>query len=228
MPHRRTRWLIAVPLAAVALAAGGGWIYTHVVEGKAPKPLALTDASPSAGAPSGSPAGLDGTWRVTGNSQVGYRVDEVLFGSHATAVGRTSKVTGSMTIAGTRVTAASFTVDMASVASDRERRDGQYRNRIMETDRFPTASFELTQPIGLKTVAAQGVTVSARATGTLTLHGRSKVVTLDLRARRTGATIEVNGTYPLVFADWGIPDPSFGPARVEDHGELELLLVLGR
>lgn len=232
MARRKVRWLVAAPVAVVALLAGGGWFYTHVVEGKAPDRLALSEASPSAtsGAASagGTAVAVAGTWTATGDSQVGYRVDEVLFGSHATAVGRTDKVTGSLTVAGTRVTAASFTVDMASVSSDRERRDGQYRDRIMQTGTYPTSSFTLTQPIDLGAVPASGATVTARATGKLTLHGQTKDVTFDLKARRTGTTVEVNGTIPVVFADWGIPDPSFGPAQVEDHGELEFLLVFAR
>jgi hypothetical protein len=49
-------------------------------------------------------------------------------------------------------------------------------------------------------------------------------VTVDVTARRAGGTIAVNGTIPVVFADYGIPDPSFGPAQVEDHGEIEFLV----
>jgi polyisoprenoid-binding protein YceI len=225
---RKLRWLVGTPLAVLVLLVGGAWFYTHVVEGKAPDRLALSDTSPSAGPTGGTPVAADGTWTATSASQVGYRVDEVLFGSHATAVGRTSKVTGTLVVAGTDVTKASFTVDMASVASDRERRDGQYRNRIMETSRFPTSSFELTRPIALKALPANGVTVSATATGRLTLHGQTKDVTFAVKAKRDGAAIQVNGSIPVVFADWGIPDASFGPAQVEDHGTLEFLLVFAR
>jgi hypothetical protein len=32
----------------------------------------------------------------------------------------------------------------------------------------------------------------------------------------------------VTFADYGIPEPSFGPATVEDHGEVELLVVFTR
>jgi hypothetical protein len=30
---------------------------------------------------------------------------------------------------------------------------------------------------------------------------------------------------PVVFADYGIPSPSFGPATVEDNGEIEFLVT---
>ena len=50
-------------------------------------------------------------------------------------------------------------------------------------------------------------------------------MSFPLKARRNGANIEVNGTIPITFAEWNIPNPSFGPAETEDHGELEFLLV---
>lgn len=223
----RLKLLIAAPFVLVALVLGGTWVYVNVIQGDAPERLSLsTDPAPAAGTtPSG---GVDGTYVLTSKSQVGYRVEEVLFGQDTTAVGRTSKVTGSLTISGTSVTATTFTVDMASVESDQSRRDGQYRNRIMETSTYPTSTFTLTSPIVLGSVPADGATVTAQATGDLTLRGVTKRVTFEVRARRTGATVEANGAIHLVFDEWGIPSPSFGPAEVEDEGELEFLLVFAK
>ena len=51
-------------------------------------------------------------------------------------------------------------------------------------------------------------------------------VTFDLVATQTAEGIAVNGSIPVTFADYGIDDPSFGPAEVEDSGEIEVLLVL--
>jgi polyisoprenoid-binding protein YceI len=225
---RRLRWLIAVPLALVALATGGTWAYLHLVEGKAPAALRLSDSTSGAvpsGTSSGAPAAA-GNWTVTSGSRAGYRVGEVLFGQHATAVGRTDRVTGSLSLSGTTVSAATFTVDMASVASDQSRRDRQYRERIMSVDQFPTSTFVLTSPIALGAAPAAGATVKATATGDLTLRGVTKRVTFDVEARRTGSRLEVAGSIPVTFGEWGIPSPSFGPAEVEDHGSVEFLLVL--
>jgi len=55
--------------------------------------------------------------------------------------------------------------------------------------------------------------VTVPATGELTVHGTKKTVTTDVTAKRSGGTIQVNGTIPVVFADYGIPNPSFGPAQ---------------
>lgn len=236
MPVRR-RWLVAIPVAAVVLVVAGTWVFIHFVEGPAPKRLAFDPApsapsTPAAGATAGAtgtgPAGLDGTWKPTKASQAGYRVKEILFGQSTTAVGRTNAVTGQLAIAGTKVTDASFTVDMTQVRSDQSRRDGQFRGRIMETDQFPTSTFKLASPVDLGTIPGDQQPASYTVTGDLTLHGTTRPVTFKLDARRNGATIEVNGTIPITFADWKIPNPSLGPADTEDHGELEFLLVFAR
>ena len=224
----RRKLLIAAPFVLVALVLGGTWLYVNVVQGDAPTELSLSGDAPTTPGATAAPGSADGTYAVTGDSRVGYRVDEVLFGQETTAVGRTSKVTGSLTISGARVTATAFTVDMASVESDKERRDAQYRGRIMDVATYPTSTFVLTSPVELGGVPADGVTVTATATGDLTLRGVTRRVTFEVKARRTGARVEASGSIHLVFDDWAIPSPSFGPAKVEDQGELEFLLVFAR
>jgi len=127
--------------------------------------------------------------------------------------------------AGATIDKGDFTVDMTTVESDSGNRDRQFQGRIMDTSKFPTSTFTLTQPIELGSVPSEGQTVTASATGDLTLHGTSKPVTFDVQAQLKDGKIEVNGTIPIVFADYGIPNPTFGPASTEDHGVLEFLLV---
>jgi polyisoprenoid-binding protein YceI len=161
---------------------------------------------------------------VASGSVVGYRVNEVLFGQTNVAVGRTSAVTGSMTVNAKTVSTAEFTVDMTTVSSDQARRDEQFNGRIMDTATFPTATFKLTQPIALGSIPADGVERTLQATGTLTLHGVTKTVVFSITGRKTGSTVQVAGSIPIAFADWNIPNPSFGPVTTEDHGVLEFAL----
>ena len=243
--RNRVKLAIAVPLALVVLATVGSWTYLNVIKDDAPDRLTLggggttpaqssattaatggtTDSSPLAPGPT---SGIDGTWKVIEGSQAGYRVKEILFGQSAVAVGRTDDVTGQISIAGATVTSGSFTVDMTSVASDESRRDNQFRSRIMNVSTYPTSTFEVTKPIALSSVPPDGTTVDVKATGELTLRGTTKEVTVGLEAQRSGSTIKVAGSVPIVFEDWGIPNPSFGPADTEDSGDLEFLLVFGR
>ncbi len=171
---------------------------------------------------------VSGTWVVAPDSEVGYRVSEVLGGIDTTGSGRTNQVSGTLTIAGTRATAAEFTVDMASITSDSDRRDGQFRTRIMTVDEFPTATFVLTQPIDFGTAPAEGAQITASATGDLTLRGVTKTVTFDLTAQYENGRVGVLGNIPILFSDYEIPDPSNGIATVKDNGSLEFVLLFDK
>jgi polyisoprenoid-binding protein YceI len=218
----------------VVLVEGGIFVYIHFISpDPAPKltfssvPAASAAASSDAGDPALTAAGaIEGTWKVGDGSKVQYRIQEKLSGQDNEATGGTTAVTGQLSVAGTAVNSASFTVDMKKVSSDESQRDGQFQNRIMNTSRFPTATFELTSPIELTAIPDNLVQVTVKATGQLTLHGTTNTVTFDLLARRNGAHIEVNGTIPVTFSDYGIDNPSGGPASVGDSGDLEFLLVL--
>ncbi|MGB8858215.1 MAG: YceI family protein [Ilumatobacteraceae bacterium] len=169
--------------------------------------------------------GVDGEWAVSAGSEVGYRVDESINGFDTTANGRTQVVTGSFTIDGTVVSAGTFTVDMTTFKSDESRRDGQFNGRIMAVDQFPTATFTLTAPIDFQQVPTDGSTITASATGDLTLHGVTKSVTFDVEATFQGGRVGVLGKIPVLFADYGIPNPSFATIATEDNGLLEFVLV---
>jgi polyisoprenoid-binding protein YceI len=171
-----------------------------------------------------APAGAQ-EWVVTDASQLGYRVKEVLFGVDTEAVGRTNQITGSFLIDGQAVTSGSFVVDVASISSDESRRDGQFRGRIMSTDEFPEAIFTLTEPIELGTDPVEGATVSTDATGELTLRGVTNPVTFALDGRVENGRIGVLGNIPIVFEDYGVPNPSTGGITTEDNGLLEFVLV---
>jgi polyisoprenoid-binding protein YceI len=120
-----------------------------------------------------------------------------------------------------------MTVDMTSVTSDQSRRDGQFTGRIMETAEHPTGTFRLTAPIELGSEPAVGSTVTAKATGDLTLKGVTRPVTFDVAVKRADASVAVSGAVPVTFSDYGIDNPSIGGfVSVGDTGTVEFLLVL--
>lgn len=202
----RTTALAAALVAAVAL------------------PGLATAQSPSA-APAASAAAasaLDGTWTIdhtigsfdydagdfTG-SWVGYRAVEELVGIGGTeAVGRTPDIDGSITVAGTQITAADLTADLTTLRSDQSMRDGQLGRQGVETDQFPTATFVLTQPIELGAIPAEGTPITAEAVGDLTLHGVTKSVTIPLNAVWQGDVIGVSGSLTFPWGDFGMTQPS--------------------
>lgn len=239
---RRWRIVLAVAVTALVLFVGAPWVYINVIRepaaesfldevtatslvemGDAPTPT-LAESSPAADAVL---TDASGTWSVTPESQAGYRVDEVLFGQNVTAVGRTNAVTGSVTIADLVVTAADFTVDMTTVRSDEPKRDAQFESRIMDVINYPTATFSLGSPITVD-AAALSATATHSASGTLTLRGTSKPVELSVVSAIKDGRIVLVGEIVIVFADWGIPNPSIPGISTEDSGVLEFSLVLGR
>jgi polyisoprenoid-binding protein YceI len=223
---RRKLWWVVGGVALVALlAVAAPFVYIHFVESDSPPKLHVSTTAPP-GTTGSSPAPLDGTWKVTNDSTVGYRVDEVLFGQDNTATGRTHDVTGQIAISGKEVATGSFEADLTTVKSDENRRDNQFQGRIMNTAQFPKATFALTSPITLAKIPANGAKITANATGDLTLHGTTNSVTFPVEATRTGDTIQVSGSIPVTFADYGIDNPSFAAVTTKDHGELEFLLLL--
>jgi polyisoprenoid-binding protein YceI len=231
MTKNGKRWLWIAIGAVVVVLLGvvvAPFVYIHFIEpDPAPKLDISTTAPPTtAGGASATRAPLTGTWNVVDGSKGQYRVEETLFGQDATATGTSDKVSGSMTIDGTTVETAKFTVDLTALSSDRSNRDAQVQGRILNTSQFPDATFTLTKPIELGQEPADGAEITAQATGDFTVHGTTKNVTIDLKARRTGNTIEVSGSLPITFSDYGIDNPSGGPAQVGDTGAMEFLLEL--
>ncbi len=232
--RRRLIWWIGAAAALIAaLAVAGPFIYIHFIEGPAPAKLELPTTHASTSAPgsttSAASAAINGTWNVGPGSQAGYRVQEVLLGQSATAVGRTTKIWGSLTIGSTSVSNGSFTVDMASVVSDQSQRNAQFDGRIMDVNQYPTATLVLTAPIPLGTLPVGGTSKQYSARGTLTMHGVSKAVTFTVTAERIGSDIDVLADLPISFSDWNIANPSIGGfVTTADNGTLEVLLHLTR
>lgn len=183
--------------------------------------------------------GVDGTWTVDPSvgsfsdytsAWAGFRVNEVLgqgIGS-TTAIGRTPDVSGELTIDGTTLSAATIEVDLTTITSDRTRRDDAIQ-RALETSGYPTATFVLTEPVDLGGVPADGETVTATATGDLTIHGTKQSVSFPLEAQLVGDTIVVVGSTEVTFSDYGVEMPT-APivVSVEDRGILELQLFFTR
>ncbi|HET9613914.1 MAG TPA: YceI family protein [Candidatus Limnocylindrales bacterium] len=253
----RSRTAVTAIVAILLLALGGGAVaYVLFLKGDDVAPLALPSAAASAG--SGTPAAgdassgsgtslppasaplldaarLPGTWTIGAGSTVGYRVRERLasLSADSDAVGRTSGITGTATIASSggslSVTAAAFTVDMTSLASDRPMRDNRLRSDGIQTDQFPTSRFTLTQSVALPPNAAAGAAFNVTLHGNLTLHGVTRPIDLPASARLSGNTIQVAGSYSFPFSDFQINPPNIGGfVAVEDHGTLEFLVMLTR
>jgi len=237
MSNRGTVVAAAVVGALLVGAAGIGIIYFVLFSGSSPQKLALSSPTPStsASSASASPASTPatGTWTVTSGSQAGYRVREQLASLPAPsdAVGRTSAVTGTLLLAqsasGYSVTAASVRVDVSKLSSDQSRRDQRIHSQGLESDRYPTATFQLATPIALPATAANDQAISVSASGALTIHGVTKTVTIPITARLNGSKIELVGSITFPFSQFGMTPPSIGGfVTVQDNATMEFQIFL--
>ena len=212
--------IVAVVVLGVVAAVVGTNLYTSSENAKA-------SAAPSVAA-SRAPSTIDdadlsGTWTVGGDSEAGYRVHEVLNGSDVTVTGRTDSVTGSATVDGSAITEAEITVQVADIATDSNQRDSYFRDSAMDAAAFPTATFALTEPVADAVPSGSGTT-KVEATGNLTLHGVTKPVTATLEVGLNGDGVDISGSIPITFSDYGVQAPNLGFVKVDDSGAVEFVV----
>jgi polyisoprenoid-binding protein YceI len=216
--HHWLRWAVAGLATVLVLALAGTFGYVHLQAGSVPAPLALPKLV-SAAAGEGS-APVTGTWTAGPGSLAGYRIREDFLGPGNTMVGRTSAVTGRFVIARNEITGASLRVGLGTVTANGTAQP-QYA-KILDTARFPAATFTLTKPIVVGSRLVMNKTFRVPATGLLTMHGITRRVTFEATARYSGSLIEAAGSIPVLLSDWNIHTPQL----LQDHSLLEFLLIL--
>jgi polyisoprenoid-binding protein YceI len=161
------------------------------------------------------PAGAGPTVRfevTPAGNEVRYRVTEQLAGFDLPndAVGKTSAVTGAIVLdsAGKVVPADSrITATVSGLTSDRSRRDGYVRSRILETDSFPTVALQPTSLDGLPWPLPASGTASFRLAGNLTIKGVTHPSTWTVMAAFRGDTVSGLAATAFTFSDFGLNQP---------------------
>ncbi len=227
--------VLAVGTAVVVAAIVGILIWLNFLRADGPEEFDLTENTTESGSPAensetGSAENLDGTWTVASGSEAGYRVVEDLRTvKDFEVVGRSEQVTGSITIDGTVVNEASFEIDVASITTDNAQRDRAFAGAdVMNTAEFPTATLTLTEPADFDAAPKPGEAVTAKAIGELTLRDTTQPVEFDVQAQVLDGQIELVASVQVVFADYGIDNPSNAVATVRDEGTVEAKLLLER
>ena len=232
----RARWSVLAAVLVVGAVIGGYVAWDQILRGDNVAPLTLASGDPSG---SGSVSTITstaqavGTWNVSSLSVVGYRVREKLasLSAQSDAVGRTSSVTGSATLAASgsdlSVTAAQFQADLTTLTSDKSMRDQKLHTLGLESDTFPNSTFKLTSPVAVPATGISGATFSVTLNGDFTLHGVTKSVSIPAQARVVGSQIEIVGSLTFPMADYGITPPSIGGfVTVTDQATLEFDVFL--
>jgi polyisoprenoid-binding protein YceI len=121
-----------------------------------------------------------------------------------------------------------ITFDVTTLASDNRDRDNFVKMDTLQTRQFPKADFVPTKATGLTLPLATTGTFTFKLTGNLTIHGKTKEVTFDVVAKRSGADLTATATLaPSVkFGDFGMSAPSVPFRVVSIVDEIRLVVEL--
>ena len=141
-----------------------------------------------------------------------YRVREQLAGFDLPndAIGRSSGVSGALVLdekGGVVPGPSRIVVNVAELRSDRDRRDGYVRRRILESDSFPTATLAPTVIRGLPWPLPASGQAPLTLAGDLTVKGVTRPTTWNAIANFAGDTISGTAATAFTFADFGLDQP---------------------
>jgi polyisoprenoid-binding protein YceI len=157
---------------------------------------------------------------ASGESKLTYTVREKLnfLPNESDAVGSTTEVTGQVKLDGP----SQLSVDLSTLTSDQDRRDGYIRQTLFRTD--PIATFAV-DSIMLPASYTPGSTVTQTVAGTANIRGVQGPLTFEVEANFDGTTLQIHGTTDFTWADFNIPPPNTQIAQVGDNVHIEILVV---
>lgn len=114
-------------------------------------------------------------------------------------------------------------IDLHSLSSDSDRRDGYVRQRMFPDD--PVATFTVTDLGQLPEPFTVGEVVAREVAGQLAIRGVTKPVTFDVEARLDPGKLFILGRTTFTWAELEIPPPNIpGRIQVKDEVRVEVLL----
>lgn len=177
---------------------------------------------------------IDGIWSVGSGSFAGYAVDETLRGLNATVRGRTDSVSGQIDITDAHLVSATIECNLADVHSNLKVRDDYFSHDVIDTEAYPTATFRTNEPVDLgelledTSAEMDQNALEVVIPGEVELNGKVVAAEANAEAVVTPHGIQVNGSVPLVWSDFGVTPPETDIVSVADSGTLEFLLLLNR
>ena len=145
-------------------------------------------------------------------SSARYRVREQLMGHDLPndAVGETKSLTGAIAFdANGKVIRdeSKFTLDAGSFVSDQNRRDGYVRNRLLESEDYPTITFVPTEIRGVKPPIPKSGTAQIQMLGDLTVHGVTRPTTWTGTIQFNSAGVTGNASTVFTFENIQLEQP---------------------
>jgi len=175
------------------------------------------------------PDTTDGRWVLSAQeSEARYRVKEQLAGFDLPndAVGVTREITGTITFAsdGSIVSEQSeVRVQLGSLTTDNDRRDGYVRSRTLEVEQYPEAVLVPRRFVNLSNPLPVTGSVSFQMEADLSLHGETHPTVWEVTAEFGAEAISGFATTAFPFHTFGIAVPQVARVlSVDDNIRLEL------
>lgn len=113
-------------------------------------------------------------------------------------------------------------VDVDSGASGNDSRDGRMKRDLLETAKYPLATFEPQKVTGF---SASATTQTISVAGNFTLHGAAHPMTLQFAVTQNGASPAATTaatSFKIPYVAWGIKDPSIPFVHVEKEVTIDI------
>jgi polyisoprenoid-binding protein YceI len=107
-------------------------------------------------------------------------------------------------------------VDAAVMVTGNASRDQKMREKILETDRFPEIVFEAKHVAADLSRFGKDQHFTVEVTGDLTVHGKSESMRLPVDVFVFPDYVVLSGSFPLLWKQFGLADPSFGLVKVRE------------
>jgi polyisoprenoid-binding protein YceI len=193
-------WLLL--LAGLSLATLGSG---HAAEGATP-------------ATSSPPAARVATYRIdTGASTAGFSLGATLH----TVIGVGGKMSGELTLEPSGSDrwklGGEVQVEAGSLDTGNIKRDFKMHNSTLEVTRYPLFRFLPAIATGAlpEALRGDGGPFPLTLTGRLEIRGVAREISLTATVSFRGSRVVVEGSFPVSFLDWGVPDPSVFVLRVD-------------
>jgi polyisoprenoid-binding protein YceI len=159
-----------------------------------------------------------------------YKVREQLAGISfpSDAVGTTQGVSGTIVInpdGSIDASKSKLTVDLRTIKSDQQMRDGYIQGRTLETEKFPLLEFVPKRAVGLPVPlpSGRGAQSGFELIGDMTLHGVTKEVTWQVVAIFGNDAVGGRATTTVLFPTFNLTKPTLARLlSVDDKIELEI------
>jgi polyisoprenoid-binding protein YceI len=212
------RILAGVAALLVVAVVVGFVIARQIIFGHTPHPRAAHSspltATPCAAIASGS--SLHAFAISSQQSLVSYHAHFTAFGDPlpGDVVGESHDVSGEFLITSSpspTITALNVLIDMRTFDSGEPTRDEHLREQTFETDKYPYATFTATNSQVLSAPYGDGQSVTFKLPGSMTIHGVSRPITLDVTGRFANAAITGNAETDFRLQDFGMHPPQAVP-----------------